>query len=396
MMNSPKVAFRRRNGGVLLRLLSLVLLVGSIAYCVTAPVAKNFLLGLLHEATALQGPDQKKSPAPELNPVESGTVQESTSAPNTQTPQSAESVPQPTATPDNAQGAEEAAKAESTPVPAAPTINLSDIAGQPDKWPKTVVLKKDVVFPINSGGKQVGEVTFHAGKELRLQGIEGQNVSLEYMGNLASVPADSTDIQERLAPLLPEANSGQTATAPASPAPALVLEPTPEPTPEVAQNAPAQKMDAVETPLFSWLKNNLVALRGSGIEPCGREVLAGVRYLVLYFAEGSDGATRRLTPQLIERYRQKKQKGVPLEFIFVSQDTRKEAMDMFMRESQLPWPALTWEQTNLQNDLTFFAGGQKPSLVLIDSNGRLLASSNKNGKYMGPVPVLEAMDRLPK
>lgn len=379
-----RVAAGRQNGGVLLRILAVFIFFGAIAYVVTAPPAKNFLLSSYHDISRSLASDQNRAVAGSSaqKPEPQATPSEQTSEASQVQATASEPAAQPTSEPEKQAAAE--------PLPAAPAstdVGLDDISSRPETWPETTALTKDTVFPLFSGGKQVGGVKFRVGKEFKVQALEGQSVVVDYMGNRTSVPVDSTDFLERA-----KAKLGSTRLASSEPASTSTDASATAPS---AEEAPVPRsQDMVETPLFNWLKDNIVSLHGDAVEPCGAQALAGVRYLALYFAEGADGASHRLTPQLIEFYQSKKAKGVPLEFVFVSQDTQQAAMENFMREVHMPWPALKWEQTNLQNELTLFAGGQKPSLVLIDANGKLLASSNKNGTYFGPSPVLEAIEKL--
>jgi len=82
-----------------------------------------------------------------------------------------------------------ASSAAPTPAP----FDLKALGNSPAEWPKLVALKEATDFP--SFGKANRAP---AGAMVKLISIMGTNLSVEFNGSAAIVPADSTDLKERV------------------------------------------------------------------------------------------------------------------------------------------------------------------------------------------------------
>jgi hypothetical protein len=82
------------------------------------------------------------------------------------------------------------------PQPTAP--DLTALANSPAQWPKTVALKESTNFPAVLRGKVIGTVRVPAGTLVRLAGIEGDQLKVEYQRGVTTVPAGITDVAARV------------------------------------------------------------------------------------------------------------------------------------------------------------------------------------------------------
>ena len=82
--------------------------------------------------------------------------------------------------------------------------------------------------------------------------------------------------------------------------------------------------------------------------------------------------------------------------MLVSNDHSPDEMLAYMREENMPWPAVKYSQLGEIDEITRLGGPGIPCLVLIDGNGKVLADSFKGSDYLGPDSVLDATWRLLK
>jgi nucleoredoxin len=169
------------------------------------------------------------------------------------------------------------------------------------------------------------------------------------------------------------------ATAPAS-APAPVTAAAPAPAPKTA-NA-----------VLKELKGDLVRLKdGRRLQRVAKDALPDVDYYGIYFSAHWCGPCRQFTPRLVEFYNDlQPAHGKRFEIIFVSLDQSADAMEGYMQEAQMPWPAIEFASAR-KTDLRRYAGRGIPCLVLLDRGGAVLADSYTNGQYVGPTVVMEQL-----
>lgn len=365
MFRSKRLALRSKSGGVLGSLLLVLVLSAVLAFLLTNPQAKDFVRRSINETVRVFS-QEKKQAKTKVAVTPSPTPDEAVSPEET-----------PAAAAEPTQPSSPKAVVESSPTPA--PITLADIAAAPESWPKSVHLTREVEFPVIVDGKPVGKMTVSAGREFKCSELQGEKVTVEHMGARIAVPIIATDFMARAVQTLSDMRS--------KPNPATAAK-----APEEVSAAP-MATSVRNSALLEWLEPNLVILKGSSIEPAAAGCLNKVRYLVIYFASISDGPCRRMTPALKEFYLQKKAEGAPFEMVLVSQDSNAGEMESFIKEHQLPWPALKWDEVITANDINKYAGGNLPGLVLIDADGEFITSSTQNGHYMGPSVVLEEINK---
>ena len=82
------------------------------------------------------------------------------------------------------------------------------------------------------------------------------------------------------------------------------------------------------------------------------------------------------------------------EIIFFSLDKSATAMEEYMRETNMPWPAIDYQKLKEKEVLKKNAGDGIPSLVLVDQTGKLLSSTYAGKEFLGPGKVLDDLDRI--
>lgn len=372
--SGKRLGMRSTTGGALGTFLFTVVLAAAVAFVLTNPQTKEFaqrsfreFVRVLSETKPEKNQPLTPKPSPEAPITEKKQVAAAVAVSPSQTPE-ATATPEPTVAP--------------TPVP----ISLADVAADPHCWPKTTRLTREVEFPVVVNGKVCGHVTMPVGHEFKCNGLQGEKVTVEHNGSPIAVPVIATDFFARASDALNAKRQPPTSSPTAESAPQEIA-------PSSSASREVQSGVGPKTALLEWVEANTVTLKGESIVPAVSR-LGGIRYLAIYFASHSDGPCRRMTPALKEFYLKKKAEGASVEFVTVSQDSSASEMESFLREHQLPWPALKWEEVGIVNDLTKYSGGELPGLVLIDANGKFLSSSTQNGVYMGPSIVLEEINKL--
>jgi hypothetical protein len=94
---------------------------------------------------------------------------------------------------------EQGAPQLATPVPDNPRkMDWAAFVASPNLWPKMVVLTTRVSFPVVLSGRVAGSVTMPGGTPVKLDGILGDKVRIEYQGGVQTVSAKATDLEQRL------------------------------------------------------------------------------------------------------------------------------------------------------------------------------------------------------
>ncbi|MEO7167525.1 MAG: thioredoxin-like domain-containing protein [Spartobacteria bacterium] len=155
----------------------------------------------------------------------------------------------------------------------------------------------------------------------------------------------------------------------------------------LAALAPAQDIPA-------QLKGKLVALRGKSALPYDSPDLPQAKYIALYFSAGWCGPCHKFTPDLVQFYNELKPKHPEFEIVFMSRDTGANAMEKYMAEMAMPWPAVRYSAAKNDRALTKYAGSGIPCLVLLDAKGTVLSDSYVNKEYVGPTKVMRDLKKI--
>lgn len=147
--------------------------------------------------------------------------------------------------------------------------------------------------------------------------------------------------------------------------------------------------------IASCFRSDLVTCEGRKFEKFDAASLSGKKYLAIYFSAGWCPPCRAFTPELVKWYKRKKSKLEDFDIIFVSSDKTEEAMQAYMKDDKMAWPAVAYDQKS-GSSLRKYSGRGIPCLVVVDANGKVISHSYEGEEYVGPTKVLKDLDKLLK
>lgn len=161
-----------------------------------------------------------------------------------------------------------------------------------------------------------------------------------------------------------------------------------------AQHLEAAVAAAKRPPLMESLASKLVACHDGAVAPIDPAGEARKTLIAFYFSAHWCPPCRRFTPQLVDFYNRVAPQHPEFEIVFVSFDRSRGEWEDYLREAQMPWPAIDYAQTEMLTGLKRICGDAIPSLVLLDGTGRILDNSYDNGKYAGPQKVVATLEKI--
>ncbi|MEX1111327.1 MAG: thioredoxin-like domain-containing protein, partial [Chthoniobacterales bacterium] len=105
----------------------------------------------------------------------------------------------------------------------------------------------------------------------------------------------------------------------------------------------------------------------------GPAVEGSPKFTALYFSAHWCSPCRMFTPKLVEWYKAFKAKHPDFELVFVSGDRDEAAMEEYVKEAAMPWPAVKFDQGQSETFRKFSSSGI-PYLVLIDNEGNAVTA----------------------
>ncbi len=143
------------------------------------------------------------------------------------------------------------------------------------------------------------------------------------------------------------------------------------------------------TPLQATLDAAVVNSEGATIEA---PPLLETDYLLLYFSAHWCPPCRTFTPKFVAFYNAHGG-GKLFHALLVSSDKSEGEMFAYMRETQMPWPAIRFGSASAESLKETYSGDGIPRLVLVNPQGEVIADSFEGKKYLGPQHVLNYLQK---
>ena len=158
--------------------------------------------------------------------------------------------------------------------------------------------------------------------------------------------------------------------------------------------APAPFKSETPTILADLLKGDLVSWKNGSLARFDDEALGKKKLIALYFSAHWCAPCRKFTPQLVEFYNRVTPQHPEFEIVFVSYDRSPFGMETYMRDTQMPWPAIEFGKLPGKEALKKYAGEEIPCLVLLDASGKIVSDTYAGKNYVGPEKVLKDLDAI--
>ena len=142
------------------------------------------------------------------------------------------------------------------------------------------------------------------------------------------------------------------------------------------------------------VKGDLVSLHNGALGHFDDEALGKKKLIALYFSAHWCAPCRKFTPELVEYYNRVATQHPEFEIVFVSFDKSQFAMETYMREANMPWPAIDFQKLKGKDAIRKYAGDGIPCLVLVDATGKVISSTYAGAQYLGPAKVLSDLDAI--
>jgi len=124
----------------------------------------------------------------------------------------------------------------------------------------------------------------------------------------------------------------------------------------------------------------------------GPAVEGSPKFTALYFSAHWCPPCRAFTPKLVEWYKEFKANHPDFELVFVSGDRDEAAMQKYIEEDQMPWPAVKFDRGQDEKFRKFSADGI-PYLVLIDNEGKAVTARPDN-EWQNPQEILSKIEEI--
>jgi hypothetical protein len=144
--------------------------------------------------------------------------------------------------------------------------------------------------------------------------------------------------------------------------------------------------------IYRLLKDDLVYLQEGSLTHFDDEALEHKKLFLFFFSAFWSTPGRKFTPQLVEYYNRVVQEHPDFEVVFFSVDRSQFAMETYMTQSRMPWPAVEYDKIATKGPATKLVHGV-PCLMLVDASGNVLFNSYGGEKDLGVEKALAETDK---
>lgn len=155
--------------------------------------------------------------------------------------------------------------------------------------------------------------------------------------------------------------------------------------------AAAQPNDVV----YRLLRGSLVHWHNGVLSRFDDEALEHKKLYLFFFSSNRSKPGRQFTAQLVDYYNRVTPQHPELEVVLFSADTSPFAMETYIGQSNMPWPAVAYDQiaARAQGIQEQHVHGV-PSLILVDAAGNILSNSGSDEKHPSLEKVLVDLDKI--
>jgi len=264
------------------------------------------------------------------------------------------------------------------------SLTVESLIASRNLWPREVTVSVAHQVPLVVNGKVSGSMQVPSGRVYPVKSVGAGGVVVDALGSSLTFPAADTDVLARAE--LAKTRLEALPAARASVIPAAKNSPTPI-SPSPAPIAAANK-------IVDGLDGKLVFCNGRSLERFEASSLRGKKYLAIYFSASWCGPCKEFTPKLVDWYKQNKPYLDKFDVIFVSRDRTKDDMLDYMKQDEMPWPALNFTKASQHNSLEKYAGKGIPCLVVVNGDGKVISHSYQGEEYLGPSKVMRDLEGL--
>jgi nucleoredoxin len=158
-------------------------------------------------------------------------------------------------------------------------------------------------------------------------------------------------------------------------------------------NGPPASVAAPGSGIAALVKGNLVRSHNGVLAKWPDAEFEKKKLIGLYFSAHWCGPCRKFTPQLVAYYNNVAAAHPEFEIVFVSNDKTAAEMEGYVREAQMPWPVVAFENAVKNGALDKYSGTGIPCLVIVDDTGKVVFDTYAGKTYRGPEAVLADLDR---
>ena len=150
------------------------------------------------------------------------------------------------------------------------------------------------------------------------------------------------------------------------------------------------KLNSGSDAISQFLKGDLVQWHNGAFVHADDTALANKKLIAFYFSAHWCAPCRKFTPQLVDYYNRVAAQHPEFEIVFYSFDKSPFAFETYMREANMPWPAIDYVKLKGKEAIAKNAGDGIPALVLVDASGNVISTSHN----VSPEKVLADLDAI--
>jgi nucleoredoxin len=165
---------------------------------------------------------------------------------------------------------------------------------------------------------------------------------------------------------------------------------------ELAQkrSAPSSTAASQTNSIAALVKGQLVTSQNGITRPYLDAEFEKKKLIGIYFSAYWCGPCRKFTPSLVNFYNKNAAAHPEFEILFVSNDKSASAMETYMRDMHMPWPAVNFDKVAEIEALRKYAGSGIPCLVVVDETGKVIFDTFAGRNYRGPDAVVSELQQL--